>query len=857
MRRRHLALAVLILSCLAPSSAQATAEIVVRVLGGDPAAELTVTLETDGRSQNASGSGDTLVLTPSGTAGDYQVAVRAGTVSATAEVSIPESGLVTLTFNVANGEILTTYTSDFGNEELVVTARRREESLQVSPVSVSAFTEMALKERSLRNLNELGDFVPNVDFSVASDTTGSPTAASVFIRGIGSKSIGIFQDPGVGIYVDGVYLARAQGSVFDLLDLERVEVLRGPQGTLFGKNTLGGAINMVTRKPSGELAGELELVVGDLDRRDVRGRINAPFSDKIFGSLAGLWTERDGYARSLATGEELNDDDRTALRGALRFLAADNLVVDLTGDYTDLEVNGLDQVLTFLEEGVGNFVDFYNQVMSFSGFPTYSQDFVSDNLFESYSASPNRHAGEVYGLSLNVDAIFGGFNLTSITSYREIDLDDVSDRDGVPLVFVAADHRHRQSQFSQELQLHGLALEDRLTWLIGGLYFTEDASTVGDTVILQGLIAALGAAPGPIFAPPGVPSFLCNPGPPPPGVPCFGGPGNPLNFAFSEGSFEDTRSKVDSYALFGQASFSATDKLSLTFGLRYSLDEKEVSIDQVVQPLGFPIQQAAEDDWDALSPKVGFEAQLSPDHLLYGSISWGFKSGGFNGIVQGFDSLDPFDPEEIIAYELGFKSDWLDNRLRLNAAAFFNDYTDIQFTVALIDETQILFPIRNAGEAESQGFELELSARPNRTFQLNTGLGYLDTEYTELKDVAPGGATLDGTFPKAPEWTFNLSPQLSFGAGDGELRLRADYSYRSKIFHDITNHPSAVQEGFSLVNARLAYFPPSDRWEVALFGTNLTDERYSENGVFTFGFGPTLMVAGPPREWGVSVRFDF
>ncbi len=254
-------------------------------------------------------------------------------------------------------------------------------------------------------------------------------------------------------------------------------MLRGPQGTLFGKNTIGGAVNLVTRKPQDGFAADLELTAGELDRRDVRGRINVPFSDQAFGSLAGLWTERDGYARSLATGEVFNDDDRTALRGALRLLPADNVVIDLTADYTDEQVNGLDQVMVFLEQGTGNFVDFYNQVMSFSGLPTYSQDFVSGNLFESYSASPNFHGGEVFGLAARVDATFGSFDLASITSYRELDFDDISDRDGIPQVFVEIANRQRQSQFSQELQLSGLAAGDRLTWLAGGLYFTRSWPT--------------------------------------------------------------------------------------------------------------------------------------------------------------------------------------------------------------------------------------------------------------------------------------------------------------------------------------------------------------------------------------------
>ena len=855
------------LGCLAfaPSPLSATASLIVQIEGQVAASRWSVDLTDPAGGAETFSDDDSdgiLVIEPAGGAGEYRLTLRRGARSEERAVNVPESGLVTVTYRAgaAGEKWVVAYSGyDFGNDEIVVTARKREENLQTTPISITAFTAPALRARSMRNLRNVGDFTPNLHFSVSGGIDGAPSVASVFIRGIGHLGSGIFEDPAVGIYVDGVYLARAQGSVFDLLDLERVEVLRGPQGTLFGKNTIGGAVSLVTRKPSNQFAGDVELTVGDLDRLDVRARVGGGLSEKVYGSFAAQTARRDGYARSLATGREYNNDDRWVARGALRFLPSDRTVIDLTADFTDEDIDGLDQVLVSLgDDDPANFVVFYNQVMASAGLPTYSEAFVSSDLYESFSGSPNRHAGDVAGLTLRFDSVFGPGNLTSITAVRRLDFDDTSDRDGIPQVFVDVAARQQQEQLSQELRWNGLGWDDRLTWTLGGLYFEEDAESDGVTDIFDGLFEALEAAPGPVFSLPGLPN-LCDPGPAPPGFPCLGGAGNPLNFIFGTGFVDATEQEVRSYAAFGQATWAASARLSATAGLRYTLEEKDFSFDRINLPLNVRTALANDDRWNALSPKLGLEFQLTPEHLLYGSVSWGFKSGGFNGITQGRAVLDPFDPEEIVAYEAGFKTDWLDNRLRVNGALFFNDYTDIQFTSALIDDSGVIsFPIRNAGEAETRGFELDLALRPTRRFELTGAVGYLDTEYTELDSPGPGGPRLDGEFPKAPDWTVSLSPQIRFEAGDaGTISLRVDYSYRGRVFHDVFNAETSAQPAYSLINSRLTFVDAADRWEIALFGTNLGDEQYIENGLFVVGFGPTLVVAGRPREWGLSARYRF
>lgn len=744
------------------------------------------------------------------------------------------------------------------SEEIVVTARRIEESLQETPVAVTVFSADELEARSSENLRDLGDAAPNVTLTVSSGINGAPSEAVVYIRGIGHLGTGIFEDPGVGIYLDGVYLARAQGSVLDLVDVERIEILRGPQGTLFGKNTIGGAVSVVTRKPGAEFSIDTTVALGDLGRREFRERVGGMLGKGVFSSLSALFSRRDGYARSLALDEELNGDNRTVVRGALRFFPSSKVVVDWTADYVRERVDGLDQVMVEYDEQAALFVNIYNAVVASAGFEPYDGRWVTGDLYESYSGTPTSHDGDLWGTTLRVDWTFGGSTLSSLTSYRTLDFDNLEDRDAAPMMFVDIASTQEQDQLSQEFQLTGLAFDQKLKWLLGGLYFEESSSQLGETIIFENFFEAAEAAPGPIFPLPGVPEFLCG-ADAPYGVPCIGGAGNPFNGIFGTGFIDFVDHDVTSYALFGQGIWSLSERLSATFGLRYAYEEKELRVDETRRFDGQQVSLSNRDSWEKVSPKLGLELRAGSNALVYGSVAWGFKSGGFNGISQARDTLDSFDPEQLVAYEVGFKDDWLDHRLRLNAAAFWNDYTDIQFTAAVLQGTDIQFLIQNAGEAESKGFELELAAQPNPHFRVTAGVGYLDTKYRELRGVTPDTATLEGKFPKSPDWSVNLSPELRFDVAEGgEIAFRVDYSYRGRIYHDISNAPSVSQAPLDLVNARISFTPSRGRWELAAFATNLTDEAYIDSGIFiTGGFGVALATPGRPREWGVSARFRF
>jgi iron complex outermembrane receptor protein len=316
--------------------------------------------------------------------------------------------------------------------------------------------------------------------------------------------------------------------------------------------------------------------------------------------------------------------------------------------------------------------------------------------------------------------------------------------------------------------------------------------------------------------------------------------------------------ETTSYAIFGEATLDVTEKLSATAGLRYTYEEKKFDY---FMRYAHGIPDAViynEDGWDDISPRLSLAYQATEDLLLYTSAARGFKSGGFNGRPQQRGVLDPYDPETLWAYEVGFKADRANSRLRLNGAFFYYDYTDIQFSAGLADDDgRAVFVLQNAGKARAWGGELEMTARPGPGWLWTASLGYIDNEYTELDDVEPNGVTLDSKFPKTPKWSLTLSPQYSFSVGAGRIILRADYSYRSKVFNDISNSPLVTQEAYGLLGSRLVFVPSSESWELALFGTNLTNEEYLVHGIFIPSLGPAIGVGGRPREWGLTTKLRF
>jgi iron complex outermembrane receptor protein len=728
-------------------------------------------------------------------------------------------------------------------EEIIVTARKREENIQNTPVSVTPFTMADLQDRGFTKLTEIADATPNMEFTYGAVANGGGSDALVFMRGIGQQSSNIVFDPGVGIYMDGVYLARSQGGILDLVDIERIEVIRGPQGTLFGKNTIGGAINIITTKPTGEFGGQLNATVGNYDRVDLEGLVQFPIiEDKLFAKVAVGSRDRDGYIKRILTGEKDNNTNEQTVRGALRWLVSDSLEAQLNFDYMHERERG--SAYTPVTIPGSPLATLWNNLV---GIPTgvpYDSRWIPDDPHKIFANGKSVNNSDVWSVALTIDWDLGPVSIKSITAYRDVDSQYVSDIDGTPVPISNKDPiLARQSQFSQELQVSGAVFNERLNWIAGAFYFTEDPDQYINDRIFVGLFEALEAAPGLVFGP-------------------FGGAGNPANAALDGSFFNDRFLGIenDSYSIFAQGTFDITDKLSLTAGARYNIDEKTFNLSQIRSRTGILLFDVTnKDKWNSFTPRFEITYQITPEHMLYGSVARGFKVGGFNITRSGTGVPVAFDEEYVWTYEGGFKTQWFDDRLRVNGTYYFNDYTGIQLTSSVLDPALgIIVLVQNAGDAETQGFELEMTAKPTGNLDLTAGIGLIDAEYVSLSpgvvDI-PAGAEL----PNTPKWTINLSGQYSIPLKElgGAVTARIDYKYKDDFFVDPSNNSGLHQKSYSIINARLTYTPPGEKWDVSIFGTNLTDKDYFTNGFFSAGGGVGAAVFNPPREWGVSLRYHF
>ena len=738
-----------------------------------------------------------------------------------------------------------------GLEEVTVTARRFEESLQEAPVAVSAFGQDALEARSITNLEDIGRYVPNMQFfpnGIAGGSSGQP-----FIRGVGQFDFMITTDPGVAIYLDGVYLARSLGNLLDLVDVERIEVLRGPQGTLYGKNTIGGAINVVSRRPGNETELFGEVRVGDYDRIDARASVSLPvIEDRLAIRLAASTKNADGYGERLLTGEDMGDDDSTAFQAVVDWQPTEALDVTLAFDRTDVDqafaVSHTEEI-----NPAAPLQGLYNALVA-----PYDSRYITDDPYQSNATGLNSNEQDIWGASLTLSWQLGDLTLKSITGYRDQQQTFGTDPDGSPETIVDELDTTDQNQFSEELQLSGTSFGDKLRWVTGLYYFEEDADGLMNVTLLPGIFAALESLPGPFV--PLAPGVTC---PPPPDVPlpCAGGAGNPLNTIFDLTRIITLEQQTESFAAYAQASYQLTDPLSVTVGLRYTKEDKDFSTS-----LYLPTSQIflipptdRSDSWSDVSPRLGVEYHVSDDVLLYASASKGFKSGGFNGRGSNANEVNAYEPEELWSYEVGIKSEWWERRVRLNAAAFFNDYEDLQFTTQTVapDGTQVVL-VGNAAKAEISGVEVELAAAPTDALNIGVTVGYLDSKYTEIDDSVQT-ITLDSELIGAPEWTASASADFTVPLAEwAEIVVRSDYTYRSKTYFDAANTESVSQDGYGLWNAALTLQSPTQRWALTAGVLNVADEEYRVTGVGVLdSLGFASAIYGRPREWYVQASARF
>lgn len=756
--------------------------------------------------------------------------------------------------------------ADTGGEmaDIVVTARKREERLQSVPISIAAFSGEALERRNIQAITDVSKFVPNLTLDTGARSGGGSFGSQIFIRGIGQLDYSVYADPGVGLYVDGVYVGRTQGSVLDVLDVERIEVLRGPQGTLFGRNTIGGAISVVSAKPTSEFGGYIQGSVGRFDQKDLRASLNVPLTDRLAVKFSFATKNRDGYAHSLITNDEFGDQHSVAGRVVARWTPSDSIesttIFDITHQRQGGQFQRVVSVVPTASLPAGTRL-FNSLVASRTPYAAFDSRWLPTSTYTNFASGPNINNLDSWGLSEDLEfKLSDDVTLSSITSYRDLRFHVAVDIDGSPLNLASLNDVARQHQFSQELRLGGTAIGDRLKWLVGGYYFREKIDYHNTAILFGGLYSALEALPGPIF---------------PPSVP-FGGRSNPANVSLDLALGQVNQPINTTYAAFTQATFKLADRLSITGGLRYNDDQKDITVVNtraVSRVVSFPLttRSAKFKSW---TPKASIEFQATPDLLFYASYAKGFKVGGFNARASDPFEFNTYNPEQVSTYEAGFKSEWFDHRLRVNAAAFHSDYTDLQFVTqvpigtplppgsvpANCPKSPFCTIAGNAAQARIQGFEAEATARLFPNFDLSASVGYNHNKYTKLDPTLPQqGILITNKLPKTPEWTINLGAQHVLPISNfANLTTRVDYSYRSTTYNDFENTPVLTQPGYGLLGARIALAAPDNGWELALSGQNLTDKVYISSGFGAAGtFGFNLAGFAAPRTWTLTgtVRF--
>lgn len=680
-------------------------------------------------------------------------------------------------------------------ETVIVTATKREQSIQDIPASVSQISGTDLSARGISDIENLATSIPNLTYG----EFGSNTFIS--IRGIGTTVDSGVAEPSVATYVDGIFLPRSTMAVTKQTDLERVEVLRGPQGTLYGRNATGGAINFVSRAPSDVLEGGGSLTIEERNGVGVDGYISGPLGDQAAFRLSGGVEEQDGYVDVLNTGDDLLNRDAWFARGALQFRPSDDLTFDISVHHE--EDDGVNTAQTFITEPV-NVTGLGALLMIPVGFSTEPNTIIADGGASGESETTIISARVNWDLSDSV-------SFRSTTGYVDHSINSQFDADGTDFFFVNADAFPRESSsFSQEFNLYGSA--ERLDWLIGAYYFEEEFE-LQLPVSFNGLLFM---SPAPSIS------------------------------AVAGDIVEDTTS----YALFGDVSFALTDRLKLNGGLRFNNEEKEFEFFGAPSPAGNL-------DSDDILPKIGLQFDVNQDVNIYGQWQQGIKSGGHQ-----LDRPETFAAEQLDAFEVGVKSEFMDGALTANAAIFFYDYQDLQATITIPPATTLI----ESGDAEVSGFEGEVYYAPSSSVRLNFGVSMLDAEYTELTSTdqaLPGGPTVDlagEDLIRAPEFTVNFGGEWRIPVNSsfiGDILLRGDAFHSSDYKLAFIDYAETRQEAYTTVDLSATITDPSDRFALRVFVDNATDEVYLNNGSFLATTGAFIGVFSEPRTAGVSLSAKF
>lgn len=704
--------------------------------------------------------------------------------------------------------------------EIVVTARKREERLQDVPIAITAVNSAAIESRGLSSVTDIQQVAPNLNFTPGQG--GNSGGVSAFIRGVGENDFIITSDPAVALYIDGVYVGRSFGATTELLGVDRIEVLRGPQGSLFGKNTIGGAISVVTRVPGSTERVEADVRYGSYNTVRVRGNVEMPLTENLSFGLSGLGEWGEGWQK-IPSGKNLGNRNVQAGRLSLHYNASPfDAVLSVDGlrrRQNSAAHNMLVFEPTFFSGLQSAFLGACCTVPSKIN-RTDSTDFL------------NRDDTDAVNTTLTLTADVGEGTIKSITAYRWVSAVFGRDGDASSTINYAGDiHDETARQFSQELQ-YSTKLGDRATILLGAYAFREKSRDDTRLIVADGLYPALiGAGFDPALA------TLLD-----------------FNIDFFN------RQKTTNYALFGNATYDLTDALTLELGARYTWEKKSFNQTAIriysQQPLlaNTPSYRLKE-DWKAFTPRVSLSYKFQPDVLGYASWSRGFRSGGFNGRPTSIEEIGSYDPEYLTAYEAGLKTSF--GRIAtINLSVFRNDYKDQQLLISTVSPSTGLLVVRteNAGKSRIQGIELEGDFKISPAFRLSGSVGYLDAKYLRYTSVVNGVPTdVSGRTPKqAPDLTGSVSAVYTVATGDStEANFRVDASYRSRTFIDVENSPYLVSPDHVILNASADFTLPVDGLSMRLAVDNLTNKRvltagYDARGSFGFVEG---YYNSPRRFW--------
>ena len=754
-----------------------------------------------------------------------------------------------------------------GLTDIVVTAQKYDQRLQETPISIVAVDGNQLATMGVDSLQGFDTFVPNLSVG---GTGGQGNAVANFsIRGIGGAGSGfVTQESAVGVYIDDILFARPNGALLDLLDVDRMEVLRGPQGTLFGRNTAGGAVRYITKRPTDEFEGNARGVLGSRNRRDLSATVNIPLADTLATRISFSSKNRDGYITRLVDGIKTGNENSTAVRGQVEWKPTSRLTVNLSADSVRTSDHGSPTTISSYSvtdiypsalygiQGPGHpplsaaaylSMRNLNPSASASGWTNAASDFAgytTTGKYSVYGGDLDRNTYRGLGLAATISyELTDDITFKSLTGYRDVHQMMKQDWDRTPIWLNALWETIDIEYYTQEFQFTGNSLDGRLKWVVGAFYYHDQADDYRRR-----------------FDPSGG---------------AIGSDGQP-------GQMENKYITTESLAVFGQGTFSFTDRFSATVGLRWNKDKKDYTTERDGRNIvgSLPAPYSVSGSWSNVSPRFSLEQRWTRDIMTYQSAAMGFKGGGFNDTIQrncaapGIVNcgLTEYQPEKLWTYEAGIRSEFLDRRLRINITGFYTTYNDMQ--VQLIDNTPPPFAYTTNADATVKGLEIDALAAVTPELMVRGSFGYTKSKYDGNIAAQTAGTIGVGTpFLRSPKISYSIGATYRHPLKDeAELVFNTDWGWKDKQASTSTPTNMLMLPSYGLLNGRIEY-RSGRNWSFALFGTNLLDKYYLTGGFDPSGpaskpaygttkphdalFGFTMLDVGRPRELGVELNISF